>query len=105
MQNLAIMTLHTDADLEERKMTGKQTGNDTDSTERLEMEEMDLANVGASTIDGTEKEEPPHCPAELVKATLRMRGLRVNIAGPLGERINNDLMMEGWHGRRPKDKK
>lgn len=82
------------------KRTRKEQGTDISEMENMDLESAELA----STPDSTEKVEPPHCPAELMKV-LRMRGLRVNIAGPLGERINNDLMMEGWHGRRSKDKK
>lgn len=55
------------------------------------------------TSDGEEKEtpevNPPHCPQELVKA-LRKQGIRVKLTGPLEERLNNELMMEGWHGKR-----
>ena len=47
--------------------------------------------------DGEDKsqEKPPHCPQELVK-TLRKQGIRVKLPGPLEERLQNDMMMEGW---------
>ena len=76
---------------------------------------MNYWNVGtyhrASTLletetsDGEEKEtpqvNPPHCPQELVKA-LRKQGIRVKLPGPLEERLQNDLMMEGWLGKHKK---
>lgn len=46
----------------------------------------------------------PHCPQELVKS-LRKQGIRVRLPGPLEERLQNDLMMEGWRGKGPKDDK
>jgi hypothetical protein len=98
------MTFHAETDLVKMKMAGNRTRKEQEK-EISEMENMGLQSAErTSTPNNAEKVEPPHCPAELVKA-LRMRGLRVNIAGPLGERINNDLMMEGWQGRRPKDEK
>ena len=74
-------------------MTEERTRKEEESTAATEMGNINSdSSELASTPDNTENVEPPHCPAELVKA-LRMRGLRVNIAGPLGERINNDLDM------------
>jgi|GEM_PF-1033033 hypothetical protein len=46
--------------------------------------------------------EQPHCPQEKVKS-LRNEGIRVKLPGPLEERLQNDLMMEGWRGKRQKD--
>lgn len=46
---------------------------------------------------------PPHCPLELVKA-LRMKGIHVRLPGPLQERLQNDLMMESWLGKKPEKK-
>jgi len=85
-------------------MVGKRTRKEMGSTEISKIGKKALVSEDqASTTNGTEKQEPPHCPAELVKA-LRRQGIRVNVAGPLEERINNDLMMEGWHGKHSKDK-
>ena len=62
------------------------------------------ASSEQSLTDKSQQVNPPHCPKEIVKA-LRKRGLRVNMTGPLGERMNNDLMMESWQGKHPKNKK
>lgn len=49
-----------------------------------------------------QKEKLPHCPQELVKA-FRKRGVRVTLPGPLEERLQHDLMMEGWLGKHNKE--
>jgi hypothetical protein len=105
----------------EKTNKGKGTTKDIGKriTHRTATEEdykkMDFWNVGtfhrASTLQETEppggadksQEKPPHCPQELVK-TLRKQGHRVNLPGPLEERLQNDLMMEWWQGKHTKKK-
>ena len=70
---------------------------------------LDFWNVGTfhrfTPLPETEtsggQEKPPHCPQELVK-TLRKQGIRVKLPGPLEERLQNDLIMEGWRGNHKK---
>ena len=70
-------------------MSRKQTGKEKDATDMFEL--------------GNTEHSPalPHCPQELVKA-LRKQGIRVMLPGPLEERLQNDLMMEGLQGKHPK---
>ena len=47
----------------------------------------------------------PHCPAELIKWLKRRSGINITLiaGGPLAERIRNDMQMEAWQGKGPKD--
>lgn len=72
-------------------------------TEKRTIKKDDLTDSLNSESD-EHSPASPHCPQELVKS-LRKQGIRVRLPGPLQERLQNDLMMEGWLGKRPKDEK
>ncbi len=63
----------------------------------------DLPKPEPSSGKEQPQQNPPHCPQELVKA-LKKQGVRVKLPGPLEERLQNDLMMEGLLGKGPKKK-
>jgi hypothetical protein len=73
-------------------MSGKGTRKGKDTTVIVEQESAEHSPA------------LPHCPQELVKA-LRKQGIRVKLPGPLEERLQNDLMMEGWLGEHPTGKR
>lgn len=72
-------------------MSGKQVRKGKETSPKVKMEDAEHFPV------------LPHCPQEFVKA-LRIQGIRVNLPGPLGERLQNDLIMEGWLEKHPKKK-